>query len=65
MQRVFQYADRKGTSMNIIAAACMIASGTALPLMDIIFGRFVTIFNDFISGRMSPSEFRSEINVYT
>ncbi|RYC78172.1 hypothetical protein BFJ63_vAg18953 [Fusarium oxysporum f. sp. narcissi] len=43
----------------------MIATGTLLPLMDIVFGKFVTVFNDFATGSMSPEEFRSEVNHYT
>ncbi|RYC76991.1 hypothetical protein BFJ63_vAg20134, partial [Fusarium oxysporum f. sp. narcissi] len=43
----------------------MIATGTLLPLMDIVFGKFVTVFNDFATGSMSPEEFRSEVNHYS
>ena len=43
----------------------MVASGTLLPLMDFIFGKFVTIFNNFAIGAISPSEYRHEVNKYT
>jgi hypothetical protein len=36
-----------------------------LPLMDIVFGKFVTTFNDFATGRLSPEGFRQEVSKYT
>lgn len=64
-QRVFKYNDTVGWITTAIAVVCMIAAGILLPLMNFIFGKFVTIFNDFITGRKTPSEFRSSINQYT
>ena len=43
----------------------MIASGVLLPLMDLVFGKFVTVFNNFIIGKITPAEFRSSLNDYT
>lgn len=43
----------------------MIASGVLLPLMDLVFGKFVTVFNNFITGKATPAEFRSSLNDYT
>ncbi|KAH7002851.1 P-loop containing nucleoside triphosphate hydrolase protein [Fusarium venenatum] len=63
--RVFTYNDTLGWCLNIVAFICMIATGTLLPLMDIVFGKFVTVFNEFATGSMSPEQFRSEINHYT
>jgi ATP-binding cassette, subfamily B (MDR/TAP), member 1 len=51
--------------MNAVAFACMVASGTLLPLMDIIFGKFVTVFNNFALGTISSEVFRDEVNKYT
>jgi ATP-binding cassette, subfamily B (MDR/TAP), member 1 len=51
--------------LNTIALAAMVASGTLLPLMDLVFGRFVTVFNKFAVGAMSPGEYRKEVNKYT
>lgn len=39
----------------------MAASGTALPLLDLIFGQFVNTFNDFAVGNISVGHFRAEI----
>jgi ATP-binding cassette subfamily B (MDR/TAP) protein 1 len=43
----------------------MIASGTLLPLMDLIFGKVVSVFNDFAAGVLSPAGFRSDVMHYT
>lgn len=50
--------------LNAIALVAMIASGVVLPLMDVIFGKFVNVFNDFIVGKTTAEYYRSEINVY-
>lgn len=50
--------------MNGIALVAMVAAGTLLPLMDIIFGKFVNVFDDFVNGKLSPSEYRSEVAKY-
>jgi ATP-binding cassette subfamily B (MDR/TAP) protein 1 len=50
--------------MNTIAFICMIASGTALPLMDLIFGKFVNVFTNFATGQLSPAGYRSEVANY-
>ncbi|EGX45057.1 hypothetical protein AOL_s00173g158 [Orbilia oligospora ATCC 24927] len=63
--RVFKYNDTIGWITTAIAVACMIAAGVLLPLMNLVFGKFVNIFNDFISGRKTPEEFRSAINSHT
>lgn len=64
-QRVFKYADRLSWTLNIIAFIAAIASGTLLPLMDLIFGKFVTTFTRFAIGELSPAGYRSEVNKYT
>lgn len=33
--------------------------------MDLVFGKFVTAFNDFAVGTMDPAEYRSQVNKYT
>lgn len=51
--------------MNAVALFCMIAAGTLLPLMDLVFGKFVTVFNNFATGVLDPEGFRDEVNKYT
>ncbi|KAI5458316.1 P-loop containing nucleoside triphosphate hydrolase protein [Mariannaea sp. PMI_226] len=63
--RVFTYNDALGWISTSIAIICMIASGVLLPLMNLIFGKFVTVFNSFIIGEKTPEEFRRDINHYT
>lgn len=62
---MFMYNDTVGWITTAIAIFCMIASGVLLPLMNFVFGKFVTVFNDFITGRTSADDFRSSINQYT
>lgn len=64
-QRVFKYNDTIGRITTAIALICMIAAGVLLPLMNFVFGKFVTVFNDFITGRKTAEDFRSSINKYT
>ncbi|KAF2635489.1 P-loop containing nucleoside triphosphate hydrolase protein [Massarina eburnea CBS 473.64] len=63
--RVFTYADRTSWTLNVIAFIAAIASGAILPLMDLIFGKFVTTFTRFATGAITPVQYRSEINKYT
>ncbi|PZC95879.1 MdlB, ABC-type multidrug transport system, ATPase and permease component [Pyrenophora tritici-repentis] len=63
--RIFKYADRTSWILNIIAAIAAIAAGTLLPLLDLIFGKFVSSFNGFATGSMTPAKYRSEVNKYT
>jgi ATP-binding cassette subfamily B (MDR/TAP) protein 1 len=63
--RVFRYADRTAWILNIVAFIAAVAAGTLLPLMDLVFGKFVTAFNGFAIGAISPAEYRSQVNKYT
>jgi hypothetical protein len=49
---MFRYADRPGIFLYAIGMVCMAASGTALPLLDLIFGQFVNTFN--VSPKQEP-----------
>lgn len=50
--------------MTIIAMVCVVATGVLLPLMNYVFGKFVNVFNDFMTGRKTPDEFRASLNQY-
>lgn len=65
LQRVFSYADRTSWILNTIAFFAAIGAGAVLPLMDLIFGKFVTSFVRFSTGVLSPAQYRSEVNKYT
>lgn len=51
--------------MNAVALVCIVASGTALPLMDIVFGDFINVYNDFSQGSLSADAYRSEVARYS
>ncbi|KAF3048321.1 hypothetical protein E8E12_011686 [Didymella heteroderae] len=63
--RVFRYADKTSWLLNGVAFIAAIAAGTLLPLMDLVFGKFVTAFNGFAVGTIGPAEYRSQVNKYT
>ncbi|KAL4795058.1 ATP-binding cassette multidrug transport protein [Aspergillus venezuelensis] len=60
--RVFSYTDPFGWMLNIFALIGAIGAGSALPLMDVLFGRMLTTFNYLATGQRSPTEFRSDLN---
>jgi hypothetical protein len=43
--------------LNIISFTAAVGSGIVLPLMDIVFGKFVTTFNNFGTGGATLTEF--------
>ncbi|KAF2736700.1 multidrug resistance protein-like protein 1 [Polyplosphaeria fusca] len=63
--RIFTYADRLGWTLNAISFLAAIAAGTLLPLMDLVFGKFVTTFTAYAVGTISPADYRSEVNKFT
>ncbi|PMB71597.1 hypothetical protein BM221_001687 [Beauveria bassiana] len=63
-KRVFKYNDTQGWIINSFAFLCMIASGTTLPLMDVVFGSYVNAFNHFVAGTLSPAGYRKEVAHY-
>jgi ATP-binding cassette subfamily B (MDR/TAP) protein 1 len=64
-RRIFTYTDTTGWILNFIALIAAILSGALLPLMNLVFGKTVTTFNDFGTGKISPSEFRSQSTSWT
>ncbi|KAF2672559.1 multidrug resistance protein-like protein 1 [Microthyrium microscopicum] len=63
--RIFKYTNRTGWILNFIALVAAIISGALLPLMNLVFGRTVTTFTDFGTGKLSPAEFRSQSTSWT
>ncbi|KAF2495468.1 multidrug resistance protein 3 [Lophium mytilinum] len=59
--RVFGYADSTSWVLNIVAFIAAMAAGVLLPLMDVIFGKFVTTFNDFAVGKSTTAKFQGDI----
>ncbi|KAF5855225.1 hypothetical protein ETB97_009654 [Aspergillus alliaceus] len=63
--RIFSYTDTVGWILNVLALVGAIGAGAALPLMDILFGKMITNFNNFAAGSNTQSEFRSSLNTFT
>ncbi|RHZ55587.1 hypothetical protein CDV55_103963 [Aspergillus turcosus] len=62
--RIFNYADRTSWILYSVAVVAAIAAGSALPLMDLIFGKFVTTFNNFALGEVGPHDYMREVSKY-
>ena len=42
----------------------MIVSGAVLPLMNLLFGKFINQFNDYANGSLSAAEYRKQLSAY-
>ncbi|KAI8669813.1 Leptomycin B resistance protein pmd1 [Fusarium sp. Ph1] len=62
--RIFSYVDRSSWALYSTAFIAAIGAGAALPLMNLVFGRFVTTFNGFASGGVSPDDYMAEVSRY-
>lgn len=62
---MFSYADGYSKLLYTISIISAIGAGITLPLMDIVFGKFVTTFNNFALGRVRSSEYMDEVERYT
>jgi ATP-binding cassette subfamily B (MDR/TAP) protein 1 len=51
--------------MYLVSLITAIAAGIALPFMDVIFGKFVTTFNNFAVGALGPDEYMSRVEKFT
>ncbi|KHN94431.1 multidrug resistance protein 1 [Metarhizium album ARSEF 1941] len=65
MQRVFSYSDSMGCFLNIIAFLDMMGAGVALPLMDVVFGRFVDTIHNFVNGKLPADEYMDQVGELT
>lgn len=61
--RLWYFASPLDNVLRCIAATAAVAGGTTEPLMAIIFGNLVNVFNG--SPPLSPHDFRSEVNKNT
>ena len=62
--RIFQFADRYDCGLNAIALITSVAAGATLPLMTIIFGKFISQFNGFAAGNTSPDSFKQSADSF-
>ncbi|CAG7939190.1 unnamed protein product [Penicillium nalgiovense] len=58
-QRIFHYGSSTEYTMHGFAVACALASGVGMALVNLVFGKFITLVVNYITGHSSPSEFRS------
>ena len=62
--RILSYLDRRSWILYSTALFAAIGAGAALPLMNLVFGRFVTTFNDFAIGAINPDDYMTEVSRY-
>ncbi|KAM5356767.1 hypothetical protein ACJ41O_003413 [Fusarium nematophilum] len=58
--RIFRYATPTEHSMQAVATVCAFASGVGMAMVNLVFGKFITIITDYVTGTSTPSHFRSE-----
>ena len=60
--QLWSFATPLDVVLRVLAALCSAGSGTAEPLMAIVFGNLVDLFN---GTPVSPEEFRRKVNRYS
>lgn len=45
--------------LQLMAMACAIASGVGMAMVNLVFGQFITLFIDYVTGSKSAIAFRS------
>jgi ATP-binding cassette, subfamily B (MDR/TAP), member 1 len=60
--KLWTYASPLDMFLRLFGTAAILAAGTTLPLMTIIFGSFVNEFNGWGTGSTSPEAFRAAVN---
>ncbi|KID64334.1 ATP-binding cassette multidrug transport protein ATRC, partial [Metarhizium hybridum] len=58
--RIFTYAGRTEYIILSVATFAAIASGAAIALQNLVFGRFVTVLTDFTSGKSTGADMRRD-----
>ncbi|GKT66237.1 ABC transporter [Colletotrichum tofieldiae] len=58
--RIFRYATATEYSMQAIAGFCAIGSGVGMAMVNLVFGRFITVITDYTTGASSAAGFRSD-----
>ena len=46
--------------MQAVATFCAIASGVAMAMVNLVFGKFITVITEYTAGHSTPAVFRSE-----
>lgn len=61
MQRIFRYAGAFEYTLQGIAVIASIASGAGIALQNLIFGEFITVITDYVSGQSSNDVFLDDV----
>lgn len=46
--------------MQLTATICALGSGVAMTMVNLVFGRFITLITDYVSGASTPMTFRND-----
>lgn len=49
--------------LQLTAMVCAIASGVGMAMVNLVFGQFITLIIEFVTGSKSPAAFRSRAGV--
>lgn len=60
--RIWGYSTPLDHVLRTCAIISGVVCGAALPLMTLVFGNLIDNFNDWNTGNLSPSEFRSKVS---
>ncbi|KAM0270663.1 hypothetical protein ACHAQH_009332 [Verticillium albo-atrum] len=58
--RIFRYGNKAEHSMQAAAILCAVGSGVAMAMVNLVFGQFITVITEFVSGQNTPAEFRKD-----
>lgn len=58
-ERIFRYATSKEYPLQLMAAVCALGSGVGMAMVNLVFGQFITLFIDYVTGASDPVAFRS------
>ncbi|KAL8667598.1 MAG: hypothetical protein Q9202_000453 [Teloschistes flavicans] len=62
---LYRYATRNDLLIILVSAVAAIGGGAVMPLMTVIFGQLAGVFQGFIAGTTSNSDFTSQLSKYT
>lgn len=51
--------------LEVIAVVAAVASGTALALLNLVMGKFITLLQDFVAGKSPPDVFMQDATTYS
>lgn len=46
--------------MQAVATFCAVASGVSMAMVNLVFGKFITVITNYATGASTPANFRSE-----